>query len=160
MAVVLLLYLVTEVAAIWAVASTVGALWTIALLLAGAFIGSWLARREGGKAARALFAASRAGESGHKEITDGMLIALGGLLILLPGFVTDVAGLLLLLPPTRALFRRKWLRKLEASRLPGYQRTQRVVVVEGEVVQEPSTGPDPDPAGAPREPGPGRVIEG
>lgn len=148
MAVLLLLYLIAEVAAIWAVASLVGALWTIVLLLAGAFIGSWLARKQGGKAARALFAASRAGETGHKEITDGMLIGLGGLLILLPGFVTDVAGLLLLLPPTRAVFRRKWMRKLETRQVPGYRPTRRVVVVEGEVVDEPAEDKPP------------RVIEG
>lgn len=147
----LLLYLIAEVAAVWAVGSAVGFGWTILLLLAGAFVGSWLARREGGKAMTAFLGAARAGKSGHREVTDGMLIALGGLLILVPGFVTDVVGLLLLLPPTRALFRRRWQRKLEqAAPMGAFPRVQRVVVVDGEVVT-------PHPRPVPRQP---QVIEG
>lgn len=147
MAVLLLLYLVVEVAAIWAVASLVGALWTIVLLLAGAVVGSWLARREGGKAMRALMTAARAGQSGHQEVTDGMLVALGGLLIFLPGFVTDVVGLLVMVPPTRTILRRAWLRRLERS---VRVRTHRVVVVDGEVADD---APTPE-RGMPR------IIEG
>jgi len=57
-------------------------------------------------------ATARAGKPAHTEITDGLLVALGGVLIMLPGFVSDIAGLLLLLP-SRSLFRRGWLRKAE-----------------------------------------------
>ncbi|MGH3516759.1 MAG: FxsA family protein [Haloechinothrix sp.] len=151
MAVWLLLYLIAEVAAIWAVVSAVGVLWTIVLLLAGAFVGSWLARREGGKAMRAVMKAAQSGKSGHQEVTDGMLVALGGVLILIPGFVTDVVGLLMLLPPTRALFRRAWLRRLERrAPLAGARRTQRVVVVDGEVVTPRPHQTRPDREDQPR----------
>lgn len=151
MAVFLLLYLIVEVAAIWAVASLVGALWTIVLLLAGAFVGSWLARREGGKVIQSLMGAARAGKSGHQEVTDGMLVGLGGLLIFLPGFVTDILGLLVMVPPTRTLLRKAWLRRLE-SRV--HVRSRRIVVVDGEVIG--SDHPDtPTP-----ERGMPRVIEG
>lgn len=112
MAVLLLLYVVAEVAAVWAVGSLIGFLPTVGLLLAGAFLGSWLARREGGKAFRAFMETARVGKPAHTEITNGLLVALGGVLIMLPGFVSDVAGLLLLLP-SRGLFRRAWLRKAE-----------------------------------------------
>ena len=112
MAVLLLLYVVAEVAAVWVVGSLIGFLPTVGLLLAGAFLGSWLARREGGKAFRAFTETARAGRPAHTEITNGLLVALGGVLIMLPGFVSDVAGLLLLLP-SRGLFRRAWLRKAE-----------------------------------------------
>jgi UPF0716 protein FxsA len=139
MAVLLLLYLVVEVAAIWAVASMVGALWTIVLLLAGAFVGSWLARREGGKAIRSLMGAARAGESGHQQVTDGMLVALGGLLIFLPGFVTDVVGVLVMLPPTRTVLRKAWLRRLERT---VRVRSQRIVVVDGEVIGDDQPTPE------------------
>lgn len=149
MAVVLLLYLVVEVAAIWAVGSLVGPLWTIVLLLAGALVGSWLARREGGKAIRALMAAARAGESGHQQVTDGMLVALGGLLIFLPGFVTDILGVLVMVPPTRTLLRRAWLRRLERT----VHVRRRVVVVDGEVIAEAEPAPRSD-AERPR------IIEG
>ncbi|WP_092530389.1 FxsA family protein [Amycolatopsis arida] len=155
MAVVSLLYVVAEVAAVWAVGSAVGVLATIGLLLAGAFVGSWLARREGGKAARAFLAAAGAGRPAHAELTDGMLVAFGGVLILLPGFVSDVAGLLLLLPPTRAVIRRAWLRRL-ARRAPLTQPGAHpgthpgthpgVIVVDSEVV---NTDREPRPASRP-----------
>jgi UPF0716 protein FxsA len=138
MAVVLLLYVVAEVAAVWAVSSAVGILGTLALLVAGAFLGSWLARREGARAARAFMATARAGRPAHNEITDGMLIGLGGLLIMAPGFVSDVAGLLMLLPPTRGVIRRAWLRRAERrmANAPG-----RVIVVDSEVVPEDRNHP-------------------
>lgn len=152
MAVGVLLYLVAEVAAVWAVASAIG-WWTILALLAGAFVGSWLARREGGKAFQAAMRTASRGGSPHREITDGMLVALGGMLILIPGFVSDVFGLLVLFPPTRGLLHKAWLRRIE-HRTPGgypgpYGHTERTPadrgdiiegeVVEGEVVDEDET---------------------
>src|SRR5699024_10386089 len=124
MAVLLLCYVVAEVVAVWAVGSAIGFLPTVGLLLAGAILGSWLARREGGRAFRAFAATARAGKPAHTESTAGLLVALGGVLIMLPGFVSDIAGLLLLLP-SRSLFRRAWLRKAErdAQRHGGHRGT-------------------------------------
>ncbi|NIJ15029.1 UPF0716 protein FxsA [Saccharomonospora amisosensis] len=147
MAVVFLLYVVAEVAAVWAVASAIGLLPTLGLLLAGAIVGSWLARREGGKAARAFMATARSGRSPHAEVTDGMLVGLGGLLILLPGFVTDFAGLLLLLPPTRGFARRAWLRRIERKVPVSHRHYGGVIVVDSEVVREPG-----EPQAQPRRP--------
>ncbi|RZQ65129.1 FxsA family protein [Amycolatopsis suaedae] len=134
MAVVLLLYVVAEVVAVWAVGSAVGFLGTIGLLVAGAFLGSWLARREGGKAARAFMDTARAGRPAHNEITDGMLVALGGVLILLPGFVSDVFGLLLLLPFTRKPLRRAWVRRVERRVASMPRPAGATIVVDSEVV--------------------------
>lgn len=135
MAVAFLLYVIAEVAAIWAVGSAVGVLGTLGLLLAGAFIGSWLARREGGKAMRAFMDTARAGRPAEKELTDGMLVALGGVLILVPGFVSDVLGLLLMLRPTRAVARRYWLRRMEKRAVRfANQRRGPAMVVDSEVV--------------------------
>lgn len=137
MAVVFLFYVIAEVVAVWAVGSALGVFATIGLLLAGAVLGSWLARREGSRAARAFLATARAGRPAHAEITDGMLIALGGLLILLPGFVSDLAGFLLLLPPTRAVFRRRWLHRIERRGTAYANRTRGpVVIVASEVVND------------------------
>ncbi|MEU6644999.1 FxsA family protein [Saccharomonospora sp. NPDC046836] len=145
MAVVFLLYVVAEVAAVWAVASLIGFLGTLGLLLAGAFLGSWLARREGGKAASAFMMTARAGRPAHAEVTDGMLVGLGGLLILLPGFVSDIAGLLLLLPPTRGVVRRAWLRRIERRAPLGQPRQGRVIVVDSEVVSDSTPAKDQPP---------------
>jgi len=156
MAVLLLCYVVAEVVAVWAVGSAIGFLPTVGLLLAGAILGSWLARREGGRAFRAFAATARAGKPAHTEITDGLLVALGGVLIMLPGFVSDFAGLLLLLP-SRSLFRRAWLRKAErdAQRHGGHRGTpmggpvfgqqfgaygeqrRQTIVVDSEIVESP-----------------------
>ncbi|MEC3980670.1 FxsA family protein [Amycolatopsis sp. H20-H5] len=137
MAVAFLLYVIAEVAAVWAVGSAVGVLATIGLLLAGAIFGSWLARREGGKAMRAFVETARAGRNTEKEISDGMLIALGGVLILLPGFVSDVLGLLFLLPPTRAVARKLWLKRMEKRAVMYANRARGpVMVVDSEVVSE------------------------
>jgi UPF0716 protein FxsA len=94
-----------------------------------------LLRREGARTLAAFVEALRTRRPPHRELLDGMLIAAAGVLIVLPGFVSDVLGLLLLLPPTRALVRRRILRS--ASRrapvpfAPG-------AVVEGEVINEPA----------------------
>lgn len=134
-AVALLLYVVAEVAAVWAVSSVVGVLGTLGLLIAGAVLGSWLARREGARAARAFLATARAGRPSHNEMTDGMLVAFGGLLIMAPGFVSDLAGLLLLFSPTRAVVRRSLLRRAE-RRMAAAANPNRVIVVDSEIVPE------------------------
>jgi len=156
MAVVFLLYVIAEVAAVWAVGSVVGVLGTIGLLIAGAFVGSWLARREGGKAMRAFLGAAQSGRNAEKELTDGMLVALGGVLIMLPGFVSDVLGLLFLLPPTRAVARRIWLRRAEKRAIRyANQRRGPVMVVDSEVVSE-----EPRPAQQQHPVIEGRIVEG
>lgn len=147
MAVAFLLYIIIEVAAIWAVMSTMGLLWTVVALVGGTLLGTWLVRREGSKALRAVLQAARRRAPVHREITDGMLVAFGGLLILLPGFVSDIAGLLVLLPPTRGLIGRRLVRSLE-RRIPGMRRNPKHMVVDGEVLNEqPATDrPEIDPS--------------
>jgi len=88
------------------VGQQIGVLPTIALLLLDSVIGTWLIRREGAKAWRALSERIQTGRLPHNELADGALVVLGGALMLSPGFVTDIFGILLVLPLTRPLFRR------------------------------------------------------
>ncbi|WP_460852111.1 FxsA family protein [Nocardioides montaniterrae] len=88
------------------VGSWIGLWPTIALLLLDSVIGTWLIRREGARAWRALNERVQTGRVPHRELADGALVVLGGALMLSPGFVTDVIGILLILPVTRPLFRR------------------------------------------------------
>jgi UPF0716 protein FxsA len=132
-----LLYLVVEIVALVAVASWIGIGWTLLVLLAGSLLGLWLARREGVRAAQSLATALRERRLAHREMTDGLLVAVGGLLLFVPGLITDVAGLLLVLPPTRALVRRRLL--LAAERRNPVLRTVRIrheggPVIDAEVV--------------------------
>jgi UPF0716 protein FxsA len=157
-----LLYLVVEIVALVALASWIGVGWTLLVLLAGSVLGLWLARREGLRAVRAMAEAARDHRVAHVEMTDGLLVAMGGLLLLIPGLVTDVAGLLLLLPPTRSLVRRRMVREAE-HRAP-VLRTARIrgdgSIVDGEVVDGPAWT---EPRGArPLRPGviEGRIVQG
>jgi UPF0716 protein FxsA len=88
------------------VGQTIGALWTIALLVADSILGSWLVKHEGGRAWRALNEAISTGTMPARELADAALILVGGTLMLTPGFVTDAVGFLLILPVTRPVARR------------------------------------------------------
>lgn len=100
------------------VGQAIGALPTIALLLIDSVLGSWLLRHQGRAVWARFRAALAAGRPPARETVDGALVIFGGALMLAPGFITDIFGALLLLPPTRAFARRVLLRNL-GSRLLG-----------------------------------------
>jgi UPF0716 protein FxsA len=102
---------IAELAVIIQVGQLLGLWWTIALLVADSVLGSMLMRSQGRAAWRRFTAAAQAGRAPAREVADGVLIIFGGALLLTPGFITDVFGLLFLLPPTRALIRRVFLRE-------------------------------------------------
>ncbi|GAB3032116.1 hypothetical protein GCM10011376_27040 [Nocardioides flavus (ex Wang et al. 2016)] len=95
-----------EIWAILQVGQLVGPWWTIVLLVLDSLVGAWLIKREGGRAWQALRTALQSGRMPAREIADGALILIGGTLMLSPGFVLDVAGILLVLPFTRPVARR------------------------------------------------------
>ena len=120
------------------VGQVIGVWWTILLLVADSILGTWLIRREGGRAWRALQTALSSGRMPAKELADGALILIGGTLMLSPGFVTDAFGILLILPFTRPVARRL-LTTVVARRLvvvppPGRRPPGDGPVVPGEVV--------------------------
>jgi UPF0716 protein FxsA len=132
-----LLYLVVEIIALVALGSTIGLGWTLLVLLAGSVVGLWLARREGVRAAQALADAVSNRRVPTAELTDGLLVAGSGVLLFVPGIVTDIAGLLLLIPPVRGIVRRRLVRAAE-ERSPDL-RTARIrsdaTIVDGDVVE-------------------------
>jgi UPF0716 protein FxsA len=81
---------------------------TLAILVADSLLGSWLMRSQGRSVWRRFQQTMQAGRVPHREVLDGVLVIFGGAFLITPGFITDVIGILLLLPPTRALFRH-WL---------------------------------------------------
>ena len=88
------------------VGQVIGPWWTILLLVLDSILGTWLIKREGGRAWRALRDALDNGRMPGTELADGALVLIGGTLMLAPGFVTDAFGILLILPVTRPVFRR------------------------------------------------------
>ena len=95
------------------VATAIGVLYTVILLIAGWPLGAWLVRSEGRAAWRRLRAASATGRSPGREVLDGALILAGGSLFIVPGFISDLLGLLLLFAPTRSLARTVVARNLQ-----------------------------------------------
>src|SRR3954452_19321435 len=96
---------IAELALLIQVGQAIGVWWTILLLVADAILGSWLLRSQG-RAEWARFNVALAeGRIPHREVIDGVLVIFGGVLLLTPGFITDIFGLLFLFPPTRVLMR-------------------------------------------------------
>ncbi len=96
---------ILELAVIIQVGQSIGVLNTVGLLLLVSFVGAWLVKREGVGVWRRFTAQVHAGVVPTREIADGVLILFAGALLLTPGFLTDVLGLLLLFPPVRAALR-------------------------------------------------------
>src|SRR6478672_6144547 len=97
---------IVEIYVIIQVGQTIGALWTIALLIADSIAGWLLMKSQGRTAWRRFQRALAEGRVPGREVVDGALVIFGGAFLLTPGFVTDILGALLLLPPTRAVIRR------------------------------------------------------
>jgi UPF0716 protein FxsA len=97
-----LVYAVVELAAVVALAWSIGVGWTIVLLLATLVVGLLLA---GSQVKRQVRRLQDGFDTPQGALTDGVLIALGTVLVVIPGIVTTAVGLLLLLPPTRAVAR-------------------------------------------------------
>lgn len=102
---------VAEIFFIIRVARDLGIPETIGLLVAVSIIGAWLVRRSGLGVLRQIQERLARGEIPGKELVDGLLILVGGLLMLTPGFLTDAVGLALLLPPTRLALRALLIRR-------------------------------------------------
>jgi UPF0716 protein FxsA len=105
----ILLFIVVPIAEIYViiqVGQTIGALWTILLLIADSIIGARLLSWQGRRAWLRFQEALAGGRVPHREVMDGVLIIVGGAFLLTPGFITDALGLVLLIPPSRALVRR------------------------------------------------------
>jgi len=134
------------------VASWIGLGWTILLTLATSALGGFLLTRQGTKALGELRQRAEEHRAPGRALGDAGLVALGGLLMLLPGFLGDLLGLLCLLPGTRAL-PRALIGRLVARRLPDAMRGP---VRVRSVRTEPVTGPEEPYRAAPAT----RVIEG
>jgi UPF0716 protein FxsA len=92
-----------EIATFVVVGSKIGVLWTIALVVLSSIVGSILLRVQGFGVLTRIRRDVDAGRNPGRELAHGAMILLAGVLLLVPGFVTDVIGLLLFIPPVRDL---------------------------------------------------------
>jgi len=147
-----------ELGVFLAVAAWIGLGWTILATLATGALGWALLARQGTRALTELRERARTRSSAGRELGNAGLVAVGGLLMVLPGFLSDLIGLLFLLPvtrrPARALLARAVLSRLpdgirgpvrvrsdRAAPVGGATRIEAPLVIEGEVVRESEPRP-------------------
>ncbi len=106
---------IIEIAVFILVGSKIGVLWTIALVILSAMAGSLLLRIQGFGALNRIRAELDAGRDPGRELAHGAMIMLAAVLLLIPGFVTDVIGLLLFIPPVRDVAWRFLKRRIVVS---------------------------------------------
>ncbi len=156
--VLLLAFGVLEVFVFAQVAEAIGLANTLGLLIAISLVGVWVVRREGWKVWQRMNQQLAQGRLPQGDAVGGGLVLLAGVLLVIPGFVTDVLGILLLLPPTRALARRMAQRRMQV-RVERVQATYRGRVYDATATEQPRPGtgdgsPPPPPPPPPRPPPP------
>lgn len=136
-----------EIVTIYVVAQWIGWLWTFLLLLVGIPAGFALMRNAGDAALRDAMAAQQSGRP--VEVSRHALAFVGGVLIAIPGFWTDLLGLLLVIPLTQRLFRtraRRWFEgRFTSVRMPGIRFPGGGDVIQGTVIYPPRDDPEEPP---------------
>ena len=103
---------VIEIYLLLKIGSLIGALPTVALLLAVSLTGAWLVRQQGFEILRRIQAELAQGRLPAAELLDGAMVLVGGVLLMTPGFFTDFLGLFFLIPVTRILIKQvvaRWI---------------------------------------------------
>ena len=114
-ALLLILFVVlplAELYVIFQVGDAIGPVWTILLLAADSVLGAWLMKSQGRVVWQRFNAVLAEGRAPTREVFDGVLVIFGGAFLITPGFITDVIGLVLLIPPTRTVIRRAVAKRL------------------------------------------------
>ncbi len=110
--ILLLLVPVAEIAVFVQVGSRIGAGMTVLLVVVSAVVGVWLVRRQGLATATRVQAMVARGESPALGMLEGLALLAAGVLLVIPGFLTDIAAFALLIPPLRRGIIRLYLRHM------------------------------------------------
>ena len=146
---------IVEITVMIQVGQLIGVVNTIGLLLLVSLIGVWLVKRQGIGVMVRFREQRMAGRLPAAEVFDGALILVAGVLLIIPGFVTDALGLLLLVPPIRAVARRvvsrRVMREVEMVRSKQWTRGDRrpPQYVPPEAPRRPPPPPTPLPPASP-----------
>jgi UPF0716 protein FxsA len=163
------LFVLVQIIEIWLliqVGQAIGGWQTLLLLVVDSLLGAWLLRREGRRTWRAFRLALAERRLPAREVADGVLVIIGGTLLITPGFLSDVVGLLFLLPPSRSVIR-PVLTRVVAGRmgvvgLGGQRRRSSYrapTVLDGEVVDGEVVAPDSTKGRLPGENGPSGGVD-
>lgn len=131
-----------EIAILIAIGSAIGPLPTFLMLVLSGVVGAWFAKREGLAVLRQLGHDAATGLPPAERVVEAALVAAGGLLLVTPGLLTDVAGLLLVVP---------WTRRRIAPHVLAWGRRNVTVLPGGPVggIPRPPSPPRPAPPSSP-----------
>jgi UPF0716 protein FxsA len=153
-----------EIVVLALVAHWIGVFWMVLLVLATSVLGGWLLRREGVRGWRRFRDAAQQGRAPGAEVSAGVVGLLGAILLVLPGFLTDLVGLALLVPPVRRLARARVQAFAERQVSPALATDlfgpRRVRVRRGPTAPSQPTATTPEPAaGLAGEPIEGEIVD-
>jgi UPF0716 protein FxsA len=158
----LLLLAFAEIAVFSWVVHSIGALLAVVIAAASSVTGLILLRREGIRGWRSFRAAAEAGRPAGREVSHSLVGLLGALLLAVPGFITAVAGLLLVVPPGRIAARiaiERFTERRVSSTLAGDLFGPRHVRVHQDAPVDPTTDGGPVKADV-RPPAQGEILQG
>jgi len=162
----LVLLPVLEIVTLIGIGQWIGGWPTFVLVLATSVLGVVLLWREGGKAWRAFREALADGEPPGPTATEGLLVLVGGIFMVIPGFISDIIGILLIAPPTRRVARALVLRYFSTRMSPRAATTligpTRARARQGPTVRNPPptpTAPPPLTTETVSEPIEGEIID-
>lgn len=119
--ILIVLFIVIPAIELWgliAVGKVIGPWWTVALVILTGVVGAWLAKQQGLQVFRLVQLQLSRGQMPTETLIDGVLVLIGGILLMTPGFFSDAIGLILLIPYTRMIIRhllKLWLWRLVSS---------------------------------------------
>jgi len=130
LSVILIAPILAEIAVFIVVGKTIGVLPTLGLVLAGMAIGGILLRRQGVATLTKVQADLKAGGTSARPLADGVVLAVAALLIAIPGFLTDLVGIALFIPPFREILWRAFRRRFAVRTAEWSETSQRRGVVD------------------------------
>ena len=113
---IIILVPIIEIYLLIKIGSQIGAFTTILLIFITAIVGIYYAKYEGLNTLKSGFLQLSRNESPAYEVISGAAIAFAALLLIIPGFATDVIGFLLIFPITRKLIFSKFLNKIKKKK--------------------------------------------
>jgi len=111
----LVIAILIEIWGIYMVGRWIGGFWTFGLLLATCLLGAYLIQTEGRKVWRQIQQMMQQGQMPGHKMLEGLCVLAGGILLIVPGFLTDLVGITMILPFTRSAYRLllyRWLERL------------------------------------------------
>jgi UPF0716 protein FxsA len=146
-----LLWPIAELVVIILVAEQIGILLTLLLLIASFPLGILATRSQGRAVVGRMSQTVNEGRMPTREVLDGALVVLGGILLMIPGFISDIVGIVLLLPLTRAPLRHAFARNLNSpivTQTVQFTTRGRAYDVDSTASDVDSTGSDVDSTGS------------